>query len=269
MTSASDDFDTQLRVAFAEPISGWHFPFLKERRRIQKLEWDYPAIARDLVSNAERILDHGTGGGEILAQIGTGRDFTVATEAHAPNVGVAARTLAPLGVQVVHVESGTFDTRGPDSEHLSRRMPFSDSVFDVVLARHVAFSSAEIYRILRPGGTLLTQMGRVGPRRAGEISIHDYFPGTTGPSWPHWQLTEHLTAAGFQIDEYREQFQRNEFLDIAAVAYFLRTVPWVIPDFTAELYRDQLRQLYDHISTHGSLVTANTALMARATKPDG
>jgi SAM-dependent methyltransferase len=146
-------------------------------------------------------------------------------------------------------------------------MPFADSTFDLVLARHVAFSSAEVFRILRPGGTLLTQMGRVGVRRAGEVEVTDYFPGTAGPPWPPWQLTEHLSGAGFVIDDYREQLQRTHFLDIAALVYFLRTVPWAIPDFTVEGYRDRLWQLYEQITAHGSLITAGTALLARATKP--
>ncbi|TWD81756.1 methyltransferase family protein [Kribbella amoyensis] len=267
MTLSQDDFDQQLRAACAEPISGWRFPFLDGRRVVDELRWDYPALARELVPAAARVLDHGTGGGEVLAEIGGGRELTVATEAYAPNVPVAARRLAPLGIPVVHVAGGTFDTRGPDAEYPDRRLPFADETFDLVLARHVAFSSAEVFRVLRPGGQVLTQMGRVGVRRPGEVEVTDYFPGAEGPPWPPWQLTDHLAAAGFEIEDYREQLQRTHFRDLAALVYFLRTVPWAIPDFTVDGYRDHLWHLYERITTDGSLVTAGTALLARAVKP--
>ena len=127
---------------------------------VEPLGWDYTALARELVGAAESVLDHGTGGGEVLAEIGRGRGVTVATEPYPPNEPVAARTIAGLGIPVVRVEHGTFDTRGPSAGYPDRRMPFADETFDLVLARHVAFSPAEIHRILRPGGVLLTQMGR-------------------------------------------------------------------------------------------------------------
>jgi hypothetical protein len=44
------------------------------------------------VRDAERVFDHGTGGGEVLAEIATGLWLTVAAERHTPNVPVAART---------------------------------------------------------------------------------------------------------------------------------------------------------------------------------
>ncbi|MEV5963268.1 class I SAM-dependent methyltransferase [Kribbella sp. NPDC051952] len=214
MTSRRDDFETLVELACAEPVSGWRFPFLEGRRVVEPLGWDYSELAREVVSGAETVLDHGTGGGEVLADIGRGSGVTVATEAWPPNVPVAAKTLAGLGIRVVQVEHGTFDTRGPSDEYPDRRMPFADNTFDVVLARHVAFSPAEICRILRPGGVLLTQMGRVVARRPGQIELTDYFPGTTGPSWPPLDWTALLADGGLVIEDYREQLQRTKFLDI-------------------------------------------------------
>ena len=264
MTSS---FEELIRAAVAEPVSGWRFPFLDGRRVFDELSWDYTALARDLMASADRTLDHGTGGGEVLADIGVARELTIATEAYPPNVPVARERLEPLGVRVVQVEHGTFDTRGPDAEHPDRRMPFEDGSFDLVLGRNVAFSSAEIFRILRPGGRVLTQMGRVGERRPGDVGLEDHFPGVEVTSWPSWSLTEHLDKAGFVIEEYREQLHRTHFHDIGALVYFLRTVPWAIPDFTVEKYRDRLLQLHERIEAEGSLFTSGYALFAQATKP--
>jgi len=45
--------------------------------------------------------------------------------------------------------------------------------------------------------------------------------------------------------------------------------PWAIPGFSVDRYRDLLWQLHQHILTKGSLVTAGTAILVRATKPAG
>lgn len=267
MPNTQPDFDALIRAALDEPVSGWSFPFLEGRRTSDGVAWDYSEIARGLVRDADVVLDHGTGGGEVLAGLGRPRQRMVATEAYAPNVPVARRTLEPLGVDVVQVSEETFDTRGPTADHPGRRMPFEDASFDLVLARNVAFSSTELIRILRPGGHLLTEMGRAGAPRPGEVRLTHHFPDVKTIDWPAWSLNDHLTAAGFVIEDYREQLARTHFLDIGALVYFLRTVPWAIPDFTVETYRDRLRHMHDHIQAHGSIVTAGTSLLAHATKP--
>lgn len=115
--------------------------------------------------------------------------------------------------------------------------------------------------------SMLTQMGRTGERRPGEVGLTDLFPGGKVNDWPRWSLTEHLTSAGFVIEEYREHLARTHFLDIGAFVYFLRTVPWAIPDFTVAGYREHLLEMHEHIRSHGSLVTATTGIFALATKP--
>jgi SAM-dependent methyltransferase len=267
MPTTQPDFDALIRAALDEPVAGWAFPFLEGRRTSYELAWNYREIARGLVRDANVVLDHGTGGGEVLAGLGRPHDHVIATEAYAPNVPIARRALEPLGVDVIEVSEETFDTRGPSAEHPDRRMPFDDASFDLVLARNVAFSSTEMIRILRPGGHLLTEMGRVGAPRPGEVRLAEHFPDVTTNDWPAWSLTDHLTAAGFVIEDYREQLARTHFRDIGALVYFLRTVPWAIPDFTVETYRDRLRTMHDHIHAHGSIVTAGTSILAHATKP--
>lgn len=261
------DFDTLVRAAVAEPVSGWRFPFLEGRMTRDELGWDYFAIACDLIAAAGSVLDHGTGGGEVLAELGLASGSMVATESYPPNVPIAAQALTRLGIYVVQVADGTFDTRGPSIKHPERRMPFADASFDLVLARHVAFSSAEIFRILRPGGHVFTQMGRVGARRQGEVELTDHFPGVAGHPWPAWSLTDHLAAAGLIIEDYREQLQRTHFEDVGALVYFLRTAPWTMPNFTVDGYRHRLHEIHEDIRAHGSLVTAGTAIVALATKP--
>lgn len=267
--AAVEDFDALLDEATRAAVAGWRFPFLDERIRTDALAWDYSALARDLVRDADRVLDHGTGGGEVLSELGMPRELLVATEGYPPNVSVAADRLRPRGIPVVQVSGGTLNTYGPDADKGSPdwHLPFADAAFDLVLARHVAFCSAEVYRVLRPGGRFLHEGGRVGERRPGEIDIWEYFPGAEGPGWGSWNVAEHLSAAGFVVDEYREQLQRTRFLDIAAVVFQLRAATWAIPDFTVAAYRERLWTVHTHIQEHGGVVTAGTALLAIATKP--
>lgn len=226
MPITQPDFDALIREALDEPVSGWAFPFLDGRKTSDGLTWDYSELARVLVHEADAVLDHGTGGGEVLAGLGRPHGRMIATEAYARNVPVARRTPGPLGVDVVQVSEQTFDTRGPTAEHPDRRMPFDDASFDLVLARNVAFSSTEILRILRPGGHFLTEMGRAGAPRPGEVRLSHHFPDVKTNDWPAWSLLDHLNGAGFVIEEYREQLGRTHFHDIGALVYFLRTVPW-------------------------------------------
>lgn len=44
-------------------------------------------------------------------------------------------------------------------------------------------------------------------------------------------------SAGLTVVDLREFRGRMEFSDIAAVAYFLRMVIWIVPEFTVEAYR--------------------------------
>jgi hypothetical protein len=58
-----------------------------------------------------------------------------------------------------------------------------------------------------------------------------------------------------------------EFYDIAAVVHFLRKVIWIVPEFTVEAYRDQLRSLHDRIESEGSFVATSVRFLIEATKP--
>lgn len=78
-----------------------------------------------------------------------------------PNVPIATKRLQPLGVTVTQTHLGVHDTRGPqpDGSFPERRLPFPDAHFELVLAHSSAFCPTEVFRVLRPGGILLTAQG--------------------------------------------------------------------------------------------------------------
>ena len=124
----------------------------------RETSWDYEERARKQVRSAASLLDLGTGGGERLSRLGPFPPLAVATEGYEPNVPIVTRRPQPMGVQVVRTHPGVHDSRGPqpDGRFAERRLPFPDASFELVLAHSSAFCPAEVYRVLCPGGLLLT-----------------------------------------------------------------------------------------------------------------
>lgn len=237
MTTSS--FHQLIEEAEAAPFSGWDFSFLEGRMHSGDLPWDYRARVLQRLPAATALLDMGTGGGEFLSSLRPLPPATYATEAHPPNLPVARARLAPLGVNVVGVE---------DDEHL----PLPGSTFDLVINRHERFISAELARILRPGGHFITQ--QVGEQNLDELNR--WLTGSgRGKKRSYLQTAlSHLKAAGLRVTTVDEAFVEVRFEDVGALVYLLRAVPWQLPGFSVATYKSRLRELHHQIQNHGPLV---------------
>ncbi|GAA3855330.1 hypothetical protein GCM10023084_06690 [Streptomyces lacrimifluminis] len=60
-----------------------------------------------------------------------------------------------------------------------------------------------------------------------------------------------------------------EFYDIAAVVHFLRKVIWMVPGFTVDAYRPQLRSLHERNEAEGPFVAHSSRQLFEARKPPG
>ena len=128
----------------ARAFTGWDFAGVHARVLGDGIPWDYTALARERAAASTAVLDTGTGGGERFAEIAAGMPARFfASESWPPNARVAAQRLRPEGIEVTMATAA--------------HLPFADGAFDLVLSRHEELVPAEIARILRPGGTLLTQ----------------------------------------------------------------------------------------------------------------
>jgi hypothetical protein len=74
-------------------------------------------------------------------------------------------------------------------------------------------------------------------------------------------------AAGLQVIDARLERLRMEFFDVGAVVHFLRKVIWIVPGFTAERYRDRLRELHERIESEGRFVAHSSRSLIEARKP--
>ncbi|PSL08550.1 methyltransferase family protein [Haloactinopolyspora alba] len=226
-------YDELVAAAMAHPFEGWDFSELNPRMREESTSWSYARLARSALAGAGAALDLGTGGGELLSMLGPLPPRTIATEGWAPNVDVARRRLEPLGVEVVDV------TAAPSE------LPVPDASMDVVLNKHEEFDPAEVARVLRPGGTFVTQ--QVGGRDLEGLN--------EALGAPPLEYAEHDLAGsvrdvercGLRVTASGEEFPPTRFTDIGAVVLFLRIAPWQVGEFTLDAYDAPLRALHDRI----------------------
>jgi SAM-dependent methyltransferase len=247
-----DDFDVLLAEAESVPLQGWDFSWFAGRATEQRPSWGYADQAADRLSRATAALDVQTGGGEVFAYaLGTARprrpSMLVAVEAWPPNVGVAARSLAPFGVRVVAAD----------------RIPFRDGSFDLVTSRHpVSTPWDEITRVLHPGGIFLSQQIGAGSNR----ELSEAMMGPLPPAERQPPIATAVQAAGLEVLQIRAERLRAEFYDVAAVAHFLRKVIWTVPGFEIAKYRGQLRAVHDEIAAKGRFVSYAQRVLIEARK---
>ncbi|MFE0147570.1 class I SAM-dependent methyltransferase [Nonomuraea sp. NPDC059007] len=239
------EYDELIAQALTMPFEGWDFGVLRGRmvEDSAALPWDYVELVRGRLPYTGTLLDLGTGGGELLASLAPLPARTAATEGYAPNVPVARKRLEPLGVEVVEV--------GDDD-----RLPLPDGSFELIVSRHESYDPAELRRVLKPGGTFITQ--QVGGQDLAEINRVLGAPGHEYTEWDLAVAVEELAAEGFEVSWRDEALVTSTFHDIGALVLFLRITPWHVPDFDIIRYGDRLRELHDQMRTgHPLTATAH------------
>jgi SAM-dependent methyltransferase len=242
----SPEYDQLVGEAAAVPIIGWEFAWLDGRAAGSDPTWSYPGLARPLLRAAESLLDLDTGGGELLVELAPLPAHTVAVEGWAPNVAVARDRLTPFGVSVV------------------TELPGGENEFDVVLSRHGRLPADDIARLLKPGGTLLSQ--QVGSDDLKDLNAELGAPPPYATSWTASHAVAALESAGLTVTDVREERPALTFHDIGALVYQLRAVPWQIRDFTPRRYERALRRIDAVIRTHGHYTATAHRFLVQASR---
>lgn len=221
-------------------IHGWDFSHLDGRYEEEPLPWDYKDEVLRRLKPSMRILDMDTGGGEFLMSLGHPFEKLAATEGYPPNVKLCEETLLPLGIDFRPAESGG-------------KIPFEDESFDMVLNRHGSFCPEEIYRVLRPGGILVTQqVGAENDREFVELLLGEdmEMPFLN----QYLAITEKdLAEADFSVTDGREHRGQMRFSDTGALVWFARVLPWEFPDFSAAQCADRLFRAEEILQEQGFL----------------
>ena len=260
-----DRVDSLLDEAERRPFVGWDFSWLEGRLDSQPLPWDYTATVVRHARRSPDLLDLGTGGGEWLAELPYRPPRTIATEAWAPNVTVAKARLERLGVAVVQVEPAR-DNTGRPVEGRAATLPFADDALHLVVDRHESFDVGEVARILASRGWFITQQVDVG----NDAEYRAFF-GTTEPApergsrWESW-LPDQLEHAGLHVVEHASAPLVQVIRDVGALAWGLKAIPWMVPEFSIDRYRTRLRQIQARIDRDGPITVRQRRFWVRAQK---
>ena len=150
-------FDELVAEGEAAPVEGWDFSWFAGRAIDQRPSWGYARLLAGRMATAHAALDLQTGGGEVLAEVLTSiptvPPILAATESWPPNLLIARRNLAAFNATVVAVDDPA-------------DLPFPPASFELVASRHpVVTPWDQVHRVLRPGGTYLSQQVGAGSVR--------------------------------------------------------------------------------------------------------
>ena len=241
------------QAAEQRPFVGFDFSYFDDKCVEDQPPWSYDALVRELMPQAQAVLDIGTGGGEKLLSF---RDVwppqVTVTEEYPPHVQLIHERLAPLGVTII--EHGAT---------LDGIMPLTDAAFGLVIDRHAAFNAAEVERVLKPGGIFLTQ--QVDGRNLSDLS--DCFE-TTQP-WTDFTLEfalAQIKATPLQITRAEDWTGQTTFQDVETIVYFLRAVPWIVPGFSVETHQAHLFKLQAQHKAGQSLTFTQKRMLIQTRK---
>jgi SAM-dependent methyltransferase len=246
-------FEELVAEGSAVPVEGWDFSWFDGRATEERPPWGYAHLVGERTAGRASALDVQTGGGEVLATLAQRPALLVATESWPPNVAAAAARLRALGAHLVAVAD-------------TPTLPFADASFDLVTSRHpVVVLWEEIARVLRPGGTYLSQQIGAGSNR--ELTDFMMGPQPVNRNRSPERARAAATAAGLEVVRLQACALRVEFFDVAAVVHFLRKVPWTVPGFTPDDFGVELRRMHEVIQREGTFVSIAQRLLVEARRP--
>ena len=191
------------------------------------------------LNTTDKLLDMGTGGGEILLSIGHPHKNTCATESWLPNYELCMQKLAPLGITVAR----TYE---------DEKIPFNDEQFHVVTNRHESFDLNEVDRVLKPGGYFITQ--QVGAENYTEFAQRlndDYRAQYPGHSLENY--TQNLRDIGYHILASNEIKYTAKFHDVGALVFYAKIIEWEYPNFSVKTHLKKLFACQQELEEKGTL----------------
>ena len=237
----------------AQPFIGWDFSYLDGRMIEDQVPWSYAARSAELMRQSNSVLDLNTGGGErFLALRDHWPQKVVVTEEWPPNHALATERFKPFGVPVHNVRLTDTDP-----------MPFADGEFDLVMNRHAAFNSAEVARVLAPNGTFITQQ----MHGLSSEKLQAVFGAK--PQWPDAipeTYVSRLKRSGLAMIDLQNWRGNLRFTDVGAIVYYLKAVPWTVPNFSVLTHQNALLMLQAQLDAGQPLLFDTRSYLIEARK---
>lgn len=134
-----------------------------------------------------------------------------------------------------------------------------------MLSRHGRLPAEDVARLLRPGGTMLSQ--QVGSADLAELNTALGAPRPYPKTWTAEVAVAALEAAGLLVTDVREERPPLVFHDVGAIVHLLRALPWQVRDFHPRRYDRALRRLDAMIRTQGRFTASAHRFLVAASWP--
>jgi ubiquinone/menaquinone biosynthesis C-methylase UbiE len=219
----------------AGDVEGWDFRGAEPVPETEPWDWDLQVRAH--VTPTSRVLDIGTGGGEVFREYAGAFALGLGVDRNYERIGVAQRKTPEANLHFAVMDGGMLAVR-------------RESI-DTILARCADYDPIEVYRVLRPGGVFITlQMAEHDTQ-----NVFDAFRWRSyGRHWRAMFDSQALTyrtsleaAADFQDlgcteIRYEEYDVTQHFRDVASLVLFLKASP--LPErFDPEQHYEALASL--------------------------
>ena len=227
------------------------FSYIDGKWDADELPWNYRDVLGKYLKKTDMLLDLDTGNGEFLLTLDHPFELTGITEAYDRNYELCKIELEPLGITVKRLLK-------------SKALPYEDSMFDVVHNRNGSFNIDEVFRVLKPGGSFITQqIGGLNDLNLGQLFFDAY-----NPPFPDYNLNSGLELFGdrFDILEKNEGMVDVRFYDIGTVIAFMKLARAEFPNFSVDQYFDKLLLLQDELERVGYVTTTQHRFMLVAKK---
>ena len=195
-------------------LDGWDFSRVHMERA--PVLWEYVDVVRAYLKPTDRVLDIGTGGGEIFFSLAPffGEGFGI--DHNPAMVETAHRNKSAMAIDNVSLKRME-----------ANDLRFGVHEFDIVLQRHSRVYVCEIARVLRPGGYFITQT--VGKRSSlNLLAAFGWTPDSFGSDW--WQtvagLADQFRVHDCHIIAQAEQDVLCRFKDVESFMAWFMAVPW-------------------------------------------
>ena len=222
-------------------LRGWDFSQVRVVEEGPRI--DYSKVVEFHLRRNKTLLDIGTGGGERLEAFAPKVREAIGTDIDRKMIKTAAEDLGKSSLHNVNLILC-------DSE----RIPIAGSHIDIVIDRYAPFNAKEVSRILKPGGTFITQQVSEGDKgNFKEIFQRGQSYGEKSGTLKKRYLME-LREAGIRIIEERTVNTTEYYESMDDVIFLLANTP-IIPDFDFKKEQDKLEKIEEKFKNNKGIRT--------------
>jgi SAM-dependent methyltransferase len=143
-------------------------------------------------------------------------------------------------------------------------LPFANGRFDLVINRHTGYGFSEVARVLGENGRFLTQ--QIETAWAYDLKLaFGVQPPKKEPSL--MRALRYLVQTDLWVERAQTWIGTLTFTDVGAIVYYLKAIPWLVPDFSVQSYLPYLFALQEKVDCGEKLQFCAAKYLLQARKP--